>query len=51
MTKTTHPSKEAVRQLMTQRREAREPPPSLEEIRRALGWNLIEAQRREQRGK
>lgn len=51
MTKVTKPSKEDVRQLMTQRREAREPPPSLEEIRRQLGWTIIEAQRREQRGK
>lgn len=49
--RTSKPSPQQVRDYMTQRREAREPPPSLEEIRRVLGWGLIDAQRREQRGK
>ena len=47
--RTTKPDKQLVREVMTQRREAREPPPSLEEIRRVLGWNLIAAQRRVKR--
>jgi hypothetical protein len=44
MTQTTHPEKEMVRSYMAQRREAQEPPPSPEEIRRQLGWNLVEAE-------
>jgi hypothetical protein len=33
------PGKEAVRAWMRQRRMAATPPPSMEEIRRALGWD------------
>jgi hypothetical protein len=40
MTQTTHPPKELVRQYMHRPREARQPPPSPEEIRRQLGWRL-----------
>lgn len=44
MTQTTHPSKEAVRQLMAKRREEGGPPPSPERIRQELDWKLIEAE-------
>jgi hypothetical protein len=45
MTQVTHPPKQDVREFMARRRESREPPPSLEEIRRQLGWGLVEAER------
>jgi hypothetical protein len=41
MTQTTHPSKEAVRQLMQRHREEKTPPLSPERIREELGWNLL----------
>jgi phosphoribosylaminoimidazole-succinocarboxamide synthase len=41
----THPDKEAVRRYMQQRREEQSPPPSPEEVRRQLGWELVEAER------
>jgi hypothetical protein len=44
MTQVTHPPKQDVRDFMVRRRESREPPPSLEEIRRQLGWGLVEAE-------
>jgi hypothetical protein len=37
----THPSKEAVRRLLQQRRAMRSPPLSPEQIRALLGWRLI----------
>jgi hypothetical protein len=40
-TQTTHPSKEAVRRLMQQRRIDHTPPPAPEHIRAQLGWRLI----------
>lgn len=40
-TQTTHPSKEAVRRLLQQRREAHTPPPTPERIREELGWRLL----------
>lgn len=45
MTQTTRPQKEEVRQYMARRQEESEPPPSPEEIRRQLGWGLVEAER------
>jgi len=42
-TQTTHPSKEAVRDLMQQRRAEQTPPPAPERIREQLGWWLIPA--------
>ncbi|HXA47266.1 MAG TPA: hypothetical protein VNW52_06530 [Burkholderiaceae bacterium] len=42
------PSKEAVREYMVQRQYEHDPPPSLEEIRRQLGWDVIEAERKKQ---
>lgn len=36
-----HPSKEQVRLLMQQRSLSRLPPPTMEEIRRRLGWNML----------
>lgn len=36
----TQPTKEQVRAYMTARESARRPPPSPEEIRRQLGWQL-----------
>lgn len=40
-TQTTHPSKEAVRRLMQQRRQEHTPPPTPEQIRTQLGWRLL----------
>lgn len=39
------PTKEDSRRYMASRQSAHEPPPSQEEIRRQIGWALIEAQR------
>lgn len=36
-----HPDKQKVRDFMQQRQEERKPLPSLEEIRRRLGWGLL----------
>lgn len=41
MTQTTHPSKQLVREYLERRTHAEEPPPTPEEIRRQLGWDLI----------
>lgn len=41
MTQTTHPTKEQVREYMDRRTHSAEPPPTLEEIRRQLGWDLF----------
>lgn len=46
MTTTTHPSKESVREYMERRTWSPDPPPSLEEICRELGWDLIPENRR-----
>jgi len=35
------PTKEVVRQWLHQRQAGREPPPSIEQIRRELGWKLV----------
>lgn len=43
MTNTTHPPKESVRKYLEQRTHQEEPPPTLEEIRRMLGWYLMPA--------
>lgn len=41
------PSKEQVRQYLGQRLAQHAPPPSQDEIRRQLGWELIAASRAE----
>lgn len=41
MTHTTHPDKEAVRRYLGDSERKKEPLPSLEEIRRLLGWKLL----------
>ena len=38
----THPSKEQVRAYMVAREHARRPPPAPEEIRRQLGWQMVQ---------
>ena len=43
------PSKESVREYMERRTLTDDPPPSAEEIRRMLGWDLIPANRRPDR--
>jgi hypothetical protein len=43
---TRQPNKEQVRAFMQQRQKEKSPPPSPEEIRRMLGWGLVEAQRK-----
>jgi len=45
MNKIQHPSKEQVRDFLKQRQAGHTPPPDMKEIRRQLGWDLIEAQR------
>jgi hypothetical protein len=47
MPQTSKPSQEQVRNWMQQRQADRSPPPTPEQIRRQLGWQLIEAERRE----
>jgi hypothetical protein len=36
------PSKEQIREWLTYRQANHEPPPDMEQIRRELGWNLIQ---------
>lgn len=43
------PSKEAVRSYMEQRQREHAPPPDMKRIRQELGWDLIAAEREEQR--
>lgn len=43
MTITTKPTPAQVRSFLAERQQQKTPPPSLEEIRRMLGWNLIPA--------
>jgi hypothetical protein len=51
MTNTTRPAKETVREYFQRRTLAPlEPPPTPEEIRQQLGWHLIPANRRPDRG-
>lgn len=45
-TATTAPSKEAVRLWFTQRQAVRTPPPTPEQIRRELGWEMLANNRR-----
>jgi hypothetical protein len=51
MTQTTKPSNQEIRSWMQQRRGVQEPPPRPEEIRRLLGWHLVEAERDTNRSK
>lgn len=37
----TRPTKEQVRRWMDERQRSSQPPPSLTEIRRQLGWELV----------
>lgn len=41
MTPVTHPSPQQVRDWMKQRQAEQKPPPTPEEIRRELGWELV----------
>ncbi len=41
MEQQTQPTKEQVRQYLEQRQSERTPPPSIQEIRRQLGWTLL----------
>ena len=50
MVNTSKPSKEQVREYMARRQAQHQPPPSCQEIRRQLGWELVEAER-EQRSR
>jgi len=47
MVNTSKPSKEQVREYMARRQAQHQPPPSCQEIRRQLGWELVEAEREE----
>lgn len=42
------PTKQQVRQYMEGRQREHKPPPDQKEIRRQLGWDLIEMERAEQ---
>jgi len=50
MTQTTHPSKYLVRAYMERRAHEVKPPPKPDEIRRQLGWGLIEFERKVSNG-
>lgn len=41
MAETTHPSKEVVRRYLEDRRKAKAPPPTPEQVRRELGWWML----------
>lgn len=41
MTQVSHPSKYVIRMYLERRLQETKPPPSLEEIRRQLGWGLL----------
>jgi hypothetical protein len=45
MYQTRNPSHQQVRSWMQQRQVDRTPPPAPEQIRRELGWGLLEAER------
>lgn len=45
MLQTSKPTNEQVRNWLQQRQADRLPPPSPDEIRRQLGWHLVEAER------
>lgn len=47
MIMTTKPTKEQVREYMERRQAQHLPPPSRQEIRRQLGWDLIVMEREE----
>jgi hypothetical protein len=51
MDPTSKPTKQQVREYMERRQAAHTPPPSRDEIRRQLGWDLIAQQRNEQKGR
>lgn len=36
------PNKQQIRDYMAQRQQQRTPPPSIDEIRRQLGWGLLQ---------
>lgn len=40
-----HPDKQKVREFMQQRQAQKLPPPTPEEVRRELGWGLVDAER------
>jgi len=42
------PTKEQLRRYLTERHNAHCPPPAMEEIRRQLGWRLVELTQRHQ---
>jgi hypothetical protein len=41
MTQTTHPTKQLVRDYLDSRTRSTEPPPTPDEVRRQLGWDLL----------
>lgn len=41
MSATTHPPKHLVRQYLERRAREHKPPPSPEEVRRQLGWDML----------
>lgn len=45
MVMTVKPAKEQVREYLLRRQAEHKPPPSCEEIRRQLGWELIRMER------
>ncbi len=45
MDQTKQPSKEAIREWLRKEIQQRRPPPDLKQIRRELGWELIEMRR------
>jgi hypothetical protein len=45
----SQPSKEQIRQWQQERIKAHKPPPDPAQVRRELGWSLLEAERNQRR--
>jgi len=50
MDQNQHPTKEQVREYLKHRQQQHCPPPDIKEIRRQLGWDLIETDRKNRAG-
>lgn len=44
--RTTHPAQPVLASYLAERHKSKQPPPTPEEVRRQLGWNLLPNNRR-----
>jgi len=51
MKQTSKPDKQRVRDYMQQRQAEQKPPPTPDEVRRQMGWDLMEAERKHKGGR